>query len=302
MRILCSGSATLDTIFRLDELPDGPGKFLPSDVVQSAHGMAASAAAAVAALGAESMLFARVGDDDVGRKIVADLTEAGIDCRHVRLVAGARSPLSTVLVDRAGERVVVPFFDPALGTDPSWLPLAEIRTCGAVLVDVRWPEGAAEVLRTARACGIPAVLDADTGPAASHEALFPLATHVVFSEPAALAFSGAATPLEALAKLAGRHEGLVAITLGPEGCIWFDRAKSRIERLRAPSVAAVDTLAAGDVFHGAFTLALAEKHPVEDCVRFANAAAAIKCTVFGGRRGAPDRAAVEALIARTPSP
>jgi sulfofructose kinase len=55
------------------------------------------------------------------------------------------------------------------------------------------------------------------------------------------------------------------------------------------SVDAVDTLAAGDVFHGAFALALAEGHAMEEIMRFASAAAAIKCTRFGGRAGAPTR-------------
>ena len=65
----------------------------------------------------------------------------------------------------------------------------------------------------------------------------------------------------------------------------------------APAVTAVDTLGAGDVWHGAFTLALAEGMAVAAAARFANAAAAIKCTRFGGRGGAPRRDEVEALLA-----
>jgi sulfofructose kinase len=59
----------------------------------------------------------------------------------------------------------------------------------------------------------------------------------------------------------------------------------------------IDTLAAGDVFHGAFALALAEGCAEADALRFAAAAAAIKCTRFGGITGAPGRAEVEALLA-----
>jgi len=62
-------------------------------------------------------------------------------------------------------------------------------------------------------------------------------------------------------------------------------------------VAAIDTLAAGDVFHGAFALGLAEGWPIEHNLRFAAAAAAIKCTRFGGRLGSPNRAEVEAALA-----
>jgi sulfofructose kinase len=62
----------------------------------------------------------------------------------------------------------------------------------------------------------------------------------------------------------------------------------------------IDTLAAGDVFHGAFALALAEGHEEAQAMRFAAAAAAIKCTRFGGISGAPGRAEVEALMTTHP--
>jgi len=59
----------------------------------------------------------------------------------------------------------------------------------------------------------------------------------------------------------------------------------------------VDTLGAGDVWHGAFALALAEGQGEEAAIRFASAAAAIKCTRFGGRSGAPRRDEVERFLA-----
>ena len=65
----------------------------------------------------------------------------------------------------------------------------------------------------------------------------------------------------------------------------------------APRVAVVDTLGAGDVFHGAYALALAEGFGVAASARFASVAAALKCTRPGGRAGIPDRAAVDAGVA-----
>ena len=56
-------------------------------------------------------------------------------------------------------------------------------------------------------------------------------------------------------------------------------------------------LAAGDVFHAAFALAIAERRSIVDAARFACAAAALKCTKAGGRNGAPTRAEVQALLA-----
>jgi sulfofructose kinase len=67
-RILCVGALTMDTIYRLPRLPDGPGKFLPTDVMEIAEGMAASAAASCARLGGDVALWASVGDDPVGAR------------------------------------------------------------------------------------------------------------------------------------------------------------------------------------------------------------------------------------------
>jgi sugar/nucleoside kinase (ribokinase family) len=63
-------------------------------------------------------------------------------------------------------------------------------------------------------------------------------------------------------------------------------------------VNAIDSLGAGDAFHGAFTLALAEGRDLVDAMRFASATAALKCTKFGGASGAPQRAEVEEFLLR----
>ena len=62
------------------------------------------------------------------------------------------------------------------------------------------------------------------------------------------------------------------------------------------AIKAVDTLGAGDVFHGAFALALVERQTIAAALRFAAAAAGLKCTRFGGSTAAPRRAEVEALL------
>jgi sugar/nucleoside kinase (ribokinase family) len=58
----------------------------------------------------------------------------------------------------------------------------------------------------------------------------------------------------------------------------------------------VDTLGAGDVFHGAFALAITEGQELREALRFASAAAALKCTRFGGAFAAPQRAEVASLL------
>jgi sulfofructose kinase len=118
----------------------------------------------------------------------------------------------------------------------------------------------------------------------------------VFAEPALAAFTGIADPDAALPEAASRLVGFVGVTLGARGFRWIE--SGAVRALTAPEVRAVDTLGAGDVFHGAFALGLAEGMATESAGRFACAAAALKCTRFGGRAGTPTRDEVEAFLDR----
>jgi sulfofructose kinase len=203
--------------------------------------------------------------------------------------------VTSILVTPAGERLICSFTDPAIDPDPRWLPLAMISSLDAVLVDVRWPEGAAPVLDAARAAGRPGLLDADVAASAVVEDLALRASHALFSEPG-LAVVAAGLPTgAALRRLWRETHAVVGVTLGSEGFVWLQ--DGREHRLPAPPVNAIDTLAAGDVWHGAFALGLVESRDVRSAAAFANAAASIKCQRPGGRRGAPRRAEVELFLA-----
>ncbi|TGQ67377.1 sugar kinase [Mesorhizobium sp. M00.F.Ca.ET.186.01.1.1] len=298
VKLLSVGALTLDTILRVDTLPTHQGKFIASDGVQIASGMATSAACAARRLGAEVSLWASVGDDAVGDQLISGIEAEGVDCSLIRRVAGARSALAAILVDAHGERIIVPFYDRLAQADPEVLPVADISVFDAVLADVRWPGAAALALTAARAAGRPAILDADTAPLPVLERLLPLASHIVASEPAVRIICGQALDLEtACADLASRTDAFVAVTGGAAGTWWHDRHAGRVRHVAAPKVKVVDTLAAGDVFHGAFAVGLAQAMPVEQALRFASAAAALKCQRFGGRLGAPDRVETLAMMA-----
>jgi len=113
-RILCAGIATLDQIFSLEAMPARPEKYRARDLVVTSGGTAANGAVAIVRLGGEACLFGALGDDSRGDEIVAGLTAEGVDCAGVRRVAGRTSPLSAILVDSAGERIVVSHADPEL--------------------------------------------------------------------------------------------------------------------------------------------------------------------------------------------
>ena len=98
--------------------------------------------------------------------------------------------------------------------------------------------------------------------------------------------------------LARDAQNWLAVTLGPRGVLFME--DGGIAHLPAFPIEAVDTLGAGDVWHGAFALALAEGQGEREAVRFASAVAAIKCTRFGGRAGTPTRDEVERFLAANP--
>jgi sulfofructose kinase len=118
---------------------------------------------------------------------------------------------------------------------------------------------------------------------------------VVFSSECLRATTGLDDLGAALARIAQVTPSFLAVTHGAQDVLWLDGATAR----RSPvfPITAVDTLGAGDVFHGAFTLALAERQEVAAALRFAAAAAGLKCTRLGGSMAAPYRAEVEALLA-----
>jgi len=286
--------SALDAIYRVPAIPSTPTKVLASGFTECGGGMAANASVAVARLGGDARYWGRVGADALGDRILAELAGDGVNVDAVRRIAGCISPSAAILVDDHGERLVCAYNDPALDANPSWLPLETLVQCQAVLADVRWPEGSAVVLDAAARHGIPTVFDGDVGP---REALLDLAqraSYVVFSQPGLMQATGYAVPDQGLAAIAQSLPGIVGVTLGADGFLWREGGKEH--RTRAPRVKVVDTLAAGDVWHGAFTLALAEGQDVASASRFANAAAALKCSRSGGRRGAPWRHEVARML------
>lgn len=285
--VLCVGALSLDTIFRLDALPTGPGKFLPTDAIEIAQGMATAQAATIVKLGGKAQLWASCGDDAAGDLIVAQLTEAGIDLSALRRVAGARSGFSSIFMDRVGNVMVVPKYDPAIRSAPDALP--RMGDVAVVSADVRWPDAAEMALRFAKERGIPGLLDVEIAPVEVLDRLVPLASHIIASEAGALHMTGMA-PDASVRAISSLSNALVAVTAGEHGIYW---SGGHVPALR---VEAVDTLAAGDIFHGAFALGLTEGMSMLRNLRFAAAAAAIKCTRFGGRLGAPTRAEVEAVL------
>jgi len=296
--VACVGIAVLDLVFSVDAHPAAAGKYRASEFREVGGGVAANAAATVASLGGAASFIGCVGDDFTGDRIVDGLADVGVETEAVRRVVGAGSPLSSVLVDSAGERLIVNHVGEGLFERGEPVTADEVAQSDAVLVDMRWPGGAIPALAAARARDVPAIVDCDHDPTANRgDEILRIATHVVFSLPTLQALTGASDAGDALRGASAHTDAWIAATAGPAGVFWLEDDTVRHEP--AFPVPVVDTLGAGDVFHGAFALALAENCSLERALRFGSAAAALKCTRPGGRDGIPNRAEVENLIERS---
>eukprot|EP00919_Chromeraceae_sp_WS-2016_P041939 GHVR01099803.1.p1 GENE.GHVR01099803.1~~GHVR01099803.1.p1 ORF type:complete len:304 (-),score=59.44 GHVR01099803.1:117-1028(-) len=293
-RIVTLGNAFLDTIVYLPMLPTAPTKIRATDVRRTGGGIAATAAYTTAVLGAQTTYWGRLGQDDTGDQILTRLNAVGVKTDAVRRVAGGVSPIGTILVSPGGDRMAFGFIGRDLGNDADWLPLDQLEGVHGVLADYSWWEGAAAVFTAARERGIVTVLDADVGDMDAVGRLLDLPDHAVFSS-ACLARLADTTDIEAGLRHAGAHcRGIVSVTDGENGFFWLDG--DRVRNVPAFPVVAIDTNGAGDIFHGAFTLGLAEGLDVESAARFAGATAALKCARGSGWESIPDRVAVNALL------
>lgn len=295
-RVLCVGHAVQDFVFRVPQLPARAEKYRATAFTTAGGGPAATAAVAIARLGGAARLAARLGDDAIAATIESELRSFGVDCGALRRFPGRQSSLSAVFVDDAGERMIVNHTDPDMPADPHWIDELPLAGVDAVLADTRWPAGAACALRRARAAGLPAVLDADL-PVPADGALLHAATHVAFSAPGLRDYAADDDPRRALQRVAQETRAWCAVTLGGEGVLVADGRRAavaadvevEVEHFPARRVDVVDTLGAGDAWHGAFTLALAEGAAEQAAVRAASAAAAIKVSRPGGRAALPTR-------------
>lgn len=294
--IVCVGKSTLDQIWPVGDMPHGGGKFRANGYLVLGGGMAATAAVAVAQLGAQASFCGRAGNDGAGHVMQQELADYGVDVSQFRLFNGARSSVSAIIVDKHGERMIVNYPGADLPDEADWLRPDTLDGVHAVLGDVRWMEGAARLYADARQRKLPTVLDGEAAAANIFATLLPLVDHAIFSLQGLRSFSGGRIVDHAESLQAVRLRGcqVAAVTLGGQGVLWLD--DDGLHHLPSFDVCVTDTTGAGDVFHGAYALALAEGMKVEEAMRFSSAVAALKCTHHGGRAGIPTREEVNQFL------
>lgn len=296
--IVIVGSVTMDLVTRTPTIPCVGQTLIGTAFETTPGGKGANQAVAAARLGYPVAMLAKVGDDAYGPALLKNLAAAKVDTSAMEQVPGS-SGLAPMFVAQSGENsiVVVPgangHMDRAIVDAHAQL----IRSAGMVLCQLEIPiDTLMYTLEVCAAAGVPVMLD--PAPAAAlPDAIWKRVAWFTPNETEAAFYLGdGARAEDAAGELLARGLPGVVLKRGAEGA-YVAVANGKAEWVKPFPVQAIDTVAAGDCFNGAFAVGLLEGLDAWAAARFANAAAAICVTRRGAQASMPMRAEVDAFLA-----
>ena len=299
-RIVVVGSSNTDMIIRLPRIPNPGETIIGGEFSMAAGGKGANQAVAAARAGGDVAFIARVGADVFGEQAVYGLVGDGINVQGIVRDPEAPSGVALIFVGGDGENsiAVASGANARLSVDDVERARDVIASARVLLVQLEIP---LETVRAAVELAAPeALVILNPAPATPLDnGLLARVTILTPNASEAEALTGVAIADEASAARAAnvlldRGVKTVLITLGPQGAYVAGEEFQGI--VPGFSVTAVDTTAAGDVFNGALAIALAEKNPLPDAVRFANAAAALSVTRLGAQPSVPTRRDIDTFL------
>ena len=284
---LCLGISPVDYLCIVDHFPGADEKMHARTFTRQGGGPASTAAAALGRWGARAALVSVAGDDDDGRFARASLSADGVDVSLFKLLPGARSPRSFIIVTpSAGTRAVVTENTGVRGVRPSDIPLAALPPARVFHTDGRDTDACLKAMRHYRKQGAFVSFDAGS-PRPRMDELAALTTHFIASHSFMREhFGPRINPIAACKRILDWGPEVAVVTLGPRGCVGAVRDSGEfIAPGHHRDNFIVDTTGAGDVFHAGFIYGLLQNWTPERCAAFANAAAFLKCAKPGGRAG-----------------
>lgn len=301
-RICVVGSLNMDLVTRTPRIPIPGETIIGHEFFTAPGGKGANQAVAAARLGAQVSMVGRVGADDFGQAMRRALTEDDIDYACVFENETTSTGIAAILVDDAGENSIVVASGANARLSPADVERAQAAIAGAdaLLLQLETPlETVIRAAEIARAHHVAVLLN--PAPARTDlDALLPLVDVLILNESETALLTGLpvedeAALLAAADALRATGVGVIILTLGAQGALLVQA--SGAEAIPAFPVDAVDTTAAGDAFVGGFAVALAEKKPLGEAVRWGNAAGGLAATKLGAQPSLPTRQALLALLA-----
>jgi len=293
-RILVLGYNAWDVSFPVTEMAARNEKSEVTGIRFGGGGPGATAAVALARLGAQVKLVTVLADDWPARWQQEELAAAGIDLDACPRVRNAASPKAVIIVHPdSGARTIywsrgdLPLMEPG-EVRAEWLADRDL-----FYTDGHETRAAAVLAAEAVRRRLPVVMDAGSVRQGSAE-LVGVVTDLISSEGFAPRLTGCEAPDAALRALRDRGPQRVAMTFGAGGVLAV--VGHEIVHVPAFAVPVVDTTGAGDAFHAGYAFARTQGQGFVDCLEFGSAVAALKCTAWGGREGLPDLATTENLI------
>jgi len=304
IRIVVVGSSNTDMVIELAHLP-APGETeLGGDFSMAAGGKGANQAVGAARAGGKVTMVARVGHDVFGDHAISGFRADGIDVEHVIQDPKAKSGVALIYVDKhSGENCIAVASGANARLSLDDLAKAEkvIAASQILILQLEIPLAVVEAAAAfAAKSGVRVILN----PAPAQKLPDSLMKQIsVFTpnEVEAEFYTGskvvtAADAKKAADKLIAKGVDTVIITLGARGSFVATKTESKL----VPSfkIKPLDTTGAGDIYNGALAVALGEGKTIYEAAAFANAAGAIAATRLGAQPSAPNRADIEAMIAR----
>ncbi|XXN63274.1 ribokinase [Enterobacter ludwigii] len=295
------GSINADHILNLAHFPR-PGETVIGKQYQIAFGgKGANQAVAAGRAGADIAFIACVGADDIGERIRQQLQQDRIDTAPVETVADESTGVAMIFVNSEGENNIGIYSGANAALTPARVEHHQqvIANADALLMQLESPlESVLAAAKIARKQQTQVILNPAPATALSDE-LLALIDIITPNETEAEILTGIAVKSDedaARAAQALHAKGIdtVLITLGRRG-VWLSEQGNGV-RIPGFSVQAIDTIAAGDTFNGAFITARLEGMAMHDAVRFAHAAAAIAVTRAGAQPSVPWRTEIDAFL------
>jgi len=299
--IVVVGSSNTDMIIRVPRIPRAGETLLGGEFLTAAGGKGANQAVGAARAGGKVAFIARVGRDAFGDQAIVGLLRDGIDVSRVFRDKLTPSGVALIFVAQDGENSIAVAGGANAKLSPSDVKKAAgvIRSAGLLVAQLETPLATVTAaVELAVKAGVPVILN----PAPARPLPNSLLERISILTPneteaellTGIKVTDAAAAAKACSKLRSRGVGIVILTLGERGAFLADANGRRL--VPGFKVKTVDSTAAGDIFNGALSVALAEGKAVFDAVGFANAAAALSVTRLGAQPSAPSRADIEKFI------